>query len=1691
MAAIWKRTTNIMSMSSSYPSLGNIVNVTSSPHGYYTDDKIGVTTDEIQHPTNIGSLTAYKVVIQKPGNTDDHNVAYEVQVEVFAAAGNPDPNYRDIAKRTRQGTPNTIGSKPFENETWTRSVNLLEEIPFVQVEAYLRPYLTYWYNLPSTPYDDTQELEAAGTYTATQTGSAGTVSLGTMEFRTFALKQFSVTTTNSHTFNISAPVFAYPANSSTWNIDQPVKYQVTIQPLGKISPIIISGQITAPPGGFPIQSSGQFALIQASWNGTNGNGEIEPGSYSITVRATLQHGSSIYEGQSQSQAKNILDTGFSQVVTIPPEPIEEKTKKLRKSDCENGNVNREGQAEIPILIATGFDGTTDTSVALVARGANSSNLPASFGYGWGLSKDEKLSLAGSQVIYTHNSNQVEAWNISGSSYIPAFPDNYTVLTKEVSDQSLTLTFKDKTVKNFFPLSGTNQGKLRWEKDRNGNTTYYHYDSGKLVAWSDAVDVNGDPDGRVVRIEYSTSSPQPSKIVSELRSGGSVVAQRETTFSLHTSTNISAGYLQNALKSVTNPEGETTTFLYYADGSDYRISKIKKILDPRGHTVVEYDYHDDAQVRVKKETTYYVDQSSQVVPKMTREFTYDTDQITTVVTDLTGRSAESVRQTVFNYNTSGQLVSREDTIGSTTNLTAYQYTDSSNPYKVTRVIDPKLEYEDRTYNSRGNILTIDNKNREVTTLAYSSSDPDLLESITYPSVTVPDPNNPGQTISEQYQTVFGYDAKNNLASVTQTTGPVGANQTATTYFRIRNGVDHAATDGQLWKVVDRRWDGNPATEDNYAVIYDYYTDGNLKSIQTPAGPGSHPSQKLTFEYDHFDNVTKVTDLLGNEWNSVFDDLDRLIESEDARGKKSYADYADGLLTEVHGPANLGPSGAQSRDVGQSRTGRTVKFTHDYMGRTVKTETNDSSTTFLTRSEVDFTGFSELYTLARQINGNTKTNTWSYDQLGRVTEMIDSLGRASSREYQPYCGEFDDTSPRGIAVKSTFDKLCRPSSVEALNEDMTYDYDELGRLVLVTKRRKTVYSDGTDPNLRGARWDEDDVYDGVLEEWKFEYDPLGRMTKVVHPQGEEILYEYGAVGELLQVTDADTKVTRYEYNYDLSLSKVIIERSGQADREFIYSYDAGGRMTQIAYPDGLTLYFDDGTNPGWNANGQLTAMRWLQGSTLIRSFQYDYDDSGNRIQALESNGTPAQDVEWQYRYDWLDRLVQVKKGIGGATPAVQKEYVYDESDNRTYMDDFQNGLTFWYTYKTVGSSPVKYSDELAEIQVATGTGKRTPADLADFTSLETFVTDDDGNTVSRTTSAGTVSYTWDDFNNLLSVALENGQTTENSYDAGSIREEMTKDSGEKVRSFYSGMPTVNETSTTNGNTSYFLGHQLLGYEHSGNRLYFITDGLSSVRAVVNSSGTEVASFSHDEYGNQLSATGTSPKTWVGGLGVHDDTADTRLLYMRRRHYDPTIGRFLNRDPIGLSGGLNLYNYGANSPVNYVDPSGLNPAGAPDGPYGFTQKEWTIIRDAMHQVKRFDPAGGTGGFFRAGQVQGMWDTRPGRKAKTNVGWGGNRQVFLNRHELDGVDNYYEAIVDVTASLANELWHVRNGMEAPWSSASADFEIQLMENWADHLFSELDKIGYYDKGCPREIRNSPEVQAKVALQTAVNSYLLKVGRW
>ncbi len=112
-----------------------------------------------------------------------------------------------------------------------------------------------------------------------------------------------------------------------------------------------------------------------------------------------------------------------------------------------------------------------------------------------------------------------------------------------------------------------------------------------------------------------------------------------------------------------------------------------------------------------------------------------------------------------------------------------------------------------------------------------------------------------------------------------------------------------------------------------------------------------------------------------------------------------------------------------------------------------------------------------------------------------------------------------------------------------------------------------------------------------------------------------------------------------------------------------------------------------------------------------------------------------------------------------------------------------------------------------------------------------------------------------------------------------------------------------------TGYFTCH----HDLSGN-MVFITDDTGAV----------AAKFSYTPFGEVLDRTIGNPACdipigFAGAFGVLREP--NGLYYMNARYYDPTVGRFLSEDPLGLGGGdLTLYSYAGNNPVVFVDPSGL---------------------------------------------------------------------------------------------------------------------------------------------------------------------------
>jgi RHS repeat-associated protein len=120
-------------------------------------------------------------------------------------------------------------------------------------------------------------------------------------------------------------------------------------------------------------------------------------------------------------------------------------------------------------------------------------------------------------------------------------------------------------------------------------------------------------------------------------------------------------------------------------------------------------------------------------------------------------------------------------------------------------------------------------------------------------------------------------------------------------------------------------------------------------------------------------------------------------------------------------------------------------------------------------------------------------------------------------------------------------------------------------------------------------------------------------------------------------------------------------------------------------------------------------------------------------------------------------------------------------------------------------------------------------------------------------------------------------------------------------------------------YADGRMPMAMTQGGSTYYLTYDQVGSLRVVADASGNVVKSVTYDSFGNITDDTNppfTIPLGFAGGL--HD--RDTGLVRFGFRDYDPDIGRWTAKDPIGFAGGdTDLYGYCFNDPVNWADPSG----------------------------------------------------------------------------------------------------------------------------------------------------------------------------
>ena len=318
----------------------------------------------------------------------------------------------------------------------------------------------------------------------------------------------------------------------------------------------------------------------------------------------------------------------------------------------------------------------------------------------------------------------------------------------------------------------------------------------------------------------------------------------------------------------------------------------------------------------------------------------------------------------------------------------------------------------------------------------------------------------------------------------------------------------------------------------------------------------------------------------------------------------------------------------------------------------------------------------------------------------------------------------------------------------------------------------------------------------------------------------------------------------------------------------------------------------TGTGYNGFAEPTSLTAKHGSTDLYNSTLTRD-AGGRIET-KTETVAGTTHSYGYTYDDAGRLTDVT--LDGAP---RSHYNYDPNGNRSSCSG--SGCSVLAT---------DYDDQ--DRLLAYGS--------SDYTYTA------DGDLETKTDGSGAVTtYAWDGLGGLKSVDLP-GTGQDVAYLTGPGGERVGKKvAGSLVQGFIYGATEgpVAETDGQGNLTARFVyasDDYVPDYIVKGSATYrVIADERGSVRLVVNTATGAVAQrLDYDEFGRVTTDTSPGFQPFGFGGGIWD--ADTGLLHLGAREYDPETGRFISKDPLGFDGGdTNLYGYALADPVNLVDPSG----------------------------------------------------------------------------------------------------------------------------------------------------------------------------
>jgi RHS repeat-associated protein len=368
---------------------------------------------------------------------------------------------------------------------------------------------------------------------------------------------------------------------------------------------------------------------------------------------------------------------------------------------------------------------------------------------------------------------------------------------------------------------------------------------------------------------------------------------------------------------------------------------------------------------------------------------------------------------------------------------------------------------------------------------------------------------------------------------------------------------------------------------------------------------------------------------------------------------------------------------------------------------------------------------------------------------------------------------------------------------------------------------------------------------------------------------------------------------------------------------YSYDAASNRTGYTAPDGSTNTYT------YDTLNRLTNLS----NSWAGAFGFNYDELSRRTSMTRPNS-----ITTNYSYDSMSRLLSVLHQAGGTTTIDGATYTVDNVGNRLSKTNQMNATTDNYTYDLIyqltqvaqaGTPTETYSyDAVGNRQSSLGASPYSYNNSNQLTSTPSasFTYDYNGNTSTKVEGANTTGYAWDFENRLTSVTLPNGGGVV-SFKYDPLGRRIQKASASGTTNFvYDGAGITEELNGAGGIVAKYVQSggidEPLAMFRSGATSYYLVDGLGTVTSLTGGTGSAVAVYAYDSFGNVLSGGGVSnPFRYTG----REFDSETGLEYYRARYYDPVEGRFISEDEVRFEAASNFYAYVSNNVPNRFDPSG----------------------------------------------------------------------------------------------------------------------------------------------------------------------------